>query len=171
MATITGQATDPLSPGVLGQPMNINLPGSVAIGVKGDGGSGFPSVDPLNRALKRTGIGVLGTTADSFGAGVRGENTAGGDAGYFDGKVRVTGDLNVMGTVFAKVDVVLGSDCAEDFDVAPTAEIEPGTVMVLSDNGALRPSQDPYDKKVAGVISGAGDCRPGLILGRSDSAL
>jgi hypothetical protein len=72
----------------------------------------------------------------------------------------------------AKVDVVLGSDCAEDFDVAPSAStpIEPGTVMVLADNGVLQPSGTAYDKKVAGVLSGAGDYRPGLILGRCKSS-
>jgi hypothetical protein len=67
-------------------------------------------------------------------------------------------------------DVVLGSDCAEDFDVASLAEVEPGTVMVLTDGGVLKLSHNPYDKKVAGVISGAGDYRPGLILGRCGSA-
>ena len=84
---------------------------------------------------------------------------------YVDGSAQVTGPLA------AQVDVVLGSDCAEDFDIAPAAEIEPGTVMVLDGNGALLPSEQGYDKKVAGMISGAGDCRPGLILGRSESPL
>jgi hypothetical protein len=68
-------------------------------------------------------------------------------------------------------DVILrGADCAEDFDIAADTEIGPGTVMVLTEDGALQPSQDAYDKKVAGVISGAGDYRPGLILGRRDSS-
>jgi hypothetical protein len=31
-------------------------------------------------------------------------------------------------------------------------------------------SEAPYDKRVAGVISGAGDFRPGMILGRFDAA-
>lgn len=100
------------------------------------------------------------------------ENYAqGGIAGSFTGSVTVSGDHRCLGTVYAKLDVVLGSDCAEDFDIEQSAEIEPGTVMVLSNDGVLRASQDPYDKKVAGVISGAGDYRPGLVLGRSDSAL
>lgn len=29
-----------------------------------------------------------------------------------------------------------------------------GTVMVVNEEGLLEPSQQPYDKKVAGVISG-----------------
>jgi hypothetical protein len=42
--------------------------------------------------------------------------------------------------------------------------------MVLEENGALRPSDKSYDRKVAGVISGAGDFRPGLILDRQRAA-
>jgi hypothetical protein len=128
------------------------------------------------------GHGVFGRS--SGGEGVHGESIGGygvyatsdKTAGYFQGDVTVTGkltaqgDVGVDGTLTAKVDVVLGSDCAEDFDIAPSAEIDPGTVMVLTDNGAVQPSQNAYDKKVAGVISGAGDYRPGLILGRCDSS-
>jgi hypothetical protein len=64
-------------------------------------------------------------------------------------------------------DIILrNADCAEDFDVADTEESEPGTLMVLDEEGALRQSRRPYDKRVAGVVSGGGDCRPGLVLDR-----
>ena len=52
----------------------------------------------------------------------------------------------------------------EDFDVAEPAIVEPGTVMVLDEQGALRESNVAYDRKVVGVISGAGDHRPGIVL-------
>jgi hypothetical protein len=106
------------------------------------------------------------TSGANGGVGVYG--TGGQFAGKFDGNLQVNGNANVTGTLTATVDVVLGSDCAEDFDVAPAVQVEPGTVMVLTDNGALEPSHSPYDKKVAGVISGAGDYQPGLILGRGE---
>jgi hypothetical protein len=68
-------------------------------------------------------------------------------------------------------DVILsGADCAEEFDIAAGVEIDCGTVMVLMENGSLQPSREAYDKKVAGVISGAGDYRPGLILDRHHSS-
>jgi len=86
------------------------------------------------------------------------------------GTLTAQGNVAVTGTLTAQVDVVLGSDCAEDFDIASWADIDPGTVMVLAENGALEPSQNAYDRKVAGVISGAGDYKPGLILGRSSSS-
>jgi len=41
--------------------------------------------------------------------------------------------------------------------------------MVLTPEGALQPSQQAYDKKVAGVISGAGDYKPGIVLDKQPS--
>lgn len=68
-------------------------------------------------------------------------------------------------------DIILGNaDCAEDFDIAGSEEILPGTVMVIDDEGKLRPSQEPYDKRVAGVVAGAAECRPGIILGRKHTS-
>jgi hypothetical protein len=64
-----------------------------------------------------------------------------------------------------KGDIFLNNaDCAEDFDIFEPANAEPGTVMVISDEGKLQQSTKTYDKKVAGVISGAGDYKPGLVL-------
>lgn len=75
-------------------------------------------------------------------------------------KLSVNGNVSVTGDVF-----LTGADCAEEFDIVDAAEIEPGTVVVFDQDGALHQSQQAYDKRVAGVISGAGDYRPGLILG------
>jgi hypothetical protein len=87
-------------------------------------------------------------------------------------RLEVNGNFSVSGDVTVSGDVILtgpGADCAEEFDVAETVDIEPGTVMVLDQDGALHQSQKAYDKRVAGVISGAGDYRPGLILDRRQS--
>lgn len=127
------------------------------------------------KTAEYTGAGS-GVPAGVFGSGNPGGYFQGNPAGFFEGDVMVTGklkaqsDVAVTGTLTATVDIVLGSDCAEDFDIAPSTDIDPGTVMVLTDNGALQPSQTAYDKKVAGVISGAGEYRPGLILGRCGSS-
>jgi hypothetical protein len=63
-------------------------------------------------------------------------------------------------------DIVLqNADCAEEFDISDSEQIQPGSVMVLdSPAGTIRQCTDPYDKKVAGVISGAGNLKPGLLL-------
>ena len=64
-------------------------------------------------------------------------------------------------------DIILqNADCAEDFDVQAINPIESGTVMIFNDAGQLEPSTQPYDKRVAGVVSGAGNQKPGLVLGR-----
>jgi hypothetical protein len=63
-------------------------------------------------------------------------------------------------------DIVLqNADCAEEFDLAPGVEIEPATVMVIDEHGLLTPSTRPYDHAVAGVASGGGGERPGIVFG------
>lgn len=58
------------------------------------------------------------------------------------------------------------ADCAEEFDVDDPA-LEPGSVLVLDDEpGRLRVSDAPYDTRVAGILSGAGDYRPAIVLDR-----
>lgn len=61
-------------------------------------------------------------------------------------------------------------DYAEVFELKSRTGITPGMVMAMADDGSgLIPSQHAYDKKVVGVISGAGDFRPGMCIGsRSD---
>jgi hypothetical protein len=42
-------------------------------------------------------------------------------------------------------------------------------VMVLGDEGKLKRSQEAYDTRVAGVVSGAGDYKPGIVLDKQQS--
>jgi hypothetical protein len=101
------------------------------------------------------GIGVFGRANVEGGVGVLGRGIL---AGRFEGNVEVTGDISL-----------LNADCAEDFDTSSADNIQPGTVMILSEDGVVESSQHAYDKKVAGVISGAGGYKPGIVLGRQDS--
>ncbi|HEV2856583.1 MAG TPA: hypothetical protein VHC97_27600 [Thermoanaerobaculia bacterium] len=61
------------------------------------------------------------------------------------------------------------ADCAEDWDLADGELSVPGAVMVLDEQGALRQCRREYDTAVAGVISGAGRFKPGIVLDRRDS--
>ncbi len=102
--------------------------------------------------------GVWGVSHNQQAAGISGHNP-GGLAGFFEGNVTVTGDISLP-----------GADCAEQFDVVGTEPCEPGMVMVISpDGGALEPSQEAYDRRVAGVISGAGDLKPGITLDKQQT--
>jgi hypothetical protein len=105
------------------------------------------------------GFGVRGETTG--GVGVQGQSFGPGLAGKFIGKVRIEGDVEVTG------DVILlgGNDCAEHFQISGAAP-DVGSVMCIDIDGTLTPSQRAYDKKVAGVVSGAGSFRPGLVLGK-----
>jgi hypothetical protein len=80
-------------------------------------------------------------------------------------KLHVNGDVTVSGDI-----LLAGADCAEHFDVTTNALLEPGTVVVIDESGALGESQEPYDRKVAGVISGAGSYRPALLLDSQTAA-
>jgi hypothetical protein len=102
-------------------------------------------------------------------------------AGMFDGDVQIYGDLTQESGVatFANANLanltvsgdimMANADCAEDFDVDELWPGEPGTVMVVGDAGVLHPGRQAYDKRVAGVISGAGDYKPGMVFDKQQS--
>ncbi len=98
--------------------------------------------------------GVWGISHNPQHAGVSGHNP-GGMAGFFEGDVVVTGDIKLVG----------GNDVAENFLVSNPNLVTPGCVMTFNEDGTIQACSKQYDKKVAGVISGAGDYKPGLILG------
>jgi len=95
------------------------------------------------------GAGVLATSKGGVGIHAKGGRLA----GFFEGDVEVTGDLRLV-----------NADCAENFDVCDVETALPGTVMVLGEAGELCECHQPYDKRVAGVISGAGDYKPGIVM-------
>ena len=72
--------------------------------------------------------------------------------------MEVTGDLQM-----------LNADCAEDFDIAEDKPIEAGTVMIIRNEGVLHESERAYDKRVAGVVSGAGSYKAGIVLDKKES--
>lgn len=129
--------------------------------------------------------------ASQYGASLSAAGYNGNPAAEFDGNVKSTGDVTAStltasgmlsaGSITTKGDVIAGSittsgdvtahdillaggDVAEEFRVAE--EAEPGTVMVIGEDGALSQCTMGYDKKVAGVVSGAGELKPGVVLGR-----
>ena len=106
-------------------------------------------------------VGYIG----GIGAAVYGEAaSASYHAGWFDGKVKVEGTTTTDVLV-----ITGGADLSENFDVSPLdREILPGMVVSINPDqpGELMVSQQAYDRKVAGIISGAGDVQPGMRMGQ-----
>ncbi len=162
----TGRGVMGISNGNLGVSGESQLfPGVRGHSVNGRGTEGFSDNLEGVVGISKQSTGVLGIS-EANGDGVNGQSALGIGvhgkggrlAGFFEGDVEVTGDIRLA-----------NADCAEDFEVSGAEKVEPGTVMVLVDEGALSESRQAYDKRVAGVISGAGDYKPGIILDKQQS--
>jgi hypothetical protein len=159
---VQGTVTAPFGSGVQGtNSENIGVEGFGRFGVSGDGQEvgvrGFCDAGVAVEAHTKTGIGIL---------------AQGPTAGRFEGNVEVTGNINGQATsTITCFDVkLIGADCAEEFDLADEGEgVSPGTVMVIDNEGSLQTSQEAYDRRVAGIVSGAGDCKPGITLDKRSS--
>ncbi len=96
------------------------------------------------------GPGVFGDSTD--GVGVYGRS-ANGYAGRFDG------------TVSVDVLEIAGADLAEKFPISE--RVKPGMVVAIDPDhpGQLRLARGAYNRRVAGVVSGAGEIPTGTIMG------
>jgi len=153
--------------GVWGRSLDGQRAGTT--GINNGGGVGVFGWSGIDTNGNTTGVGTAIHGSGSGGAtGVEGTSDTGnaihgasgnGMAGFFDGKVRITGDLIVNGDIC----LPQGNDFAESF-LMGEENIDPGTVVVISDEDTVLPSRSPYDTRVAGVVSGAGHFKPGVIL-------
>ena len=78
-----------------------------------------------------------------------------------DGRV-ITDELQIQG----------GSDLAEYFSsLEGSGLLSPGTVVVIDPDhpGGIMTSQNAYDKKVVGIVSGANGIKPGMLMGQKES--
>lgn len=140
----------------------------------------------INQRYTLPPSGQLGLGGQGALGGVYARNPQGNTAASLFGNGQVTaggvgqaGSINVTNSSGHNTIVLNGqdgdiilqnADCAEEFDLVESELPEPGSVMVLDDEAKLRQSECPYDKKVAGVVSGAGDYRPGIVLGRNQTS-
>lgn len=80
--------------------------------------------------------------------------------------------LDVAGTTRTEVlEITGGSDLAEGFRIASPVPLTPGMVVSIDPDrpGQLRLAGEPYDRTVAGILSGAGGVDPGLVMGQNGS--
>jgi hypothetical protein len=149
-------------------------------------GNPYPTakLDVDNTAPGGTAVAGAVSAASGIGIAVRGwSHSNEGFAGYFDGgrnyfegnvgigivnpayKLDVVGDANISGTARVGVLTITGADVAEKFTVR--GAVEPGMVVAIDPEqpGELCVARGEYNRRVAGVISGAGGLAAGAILG------
>jgi hypothetical protein len=169
---------------------SIGVYGSGAVGVQGssttgDAVRGISSAAGFSGVYGSGAVGVQGssTTGDAIRgistspgfSGVYGKNDS-GYGGYFEGGtigIIVEGKSGVAaefyGRVKATVIEITGADFSENFDIrglGKTAPPTPGMVVSIDpkEPGKLIVSDSAYDRKVAGIISGAGGVNTGIVM-------
>jgi hypothetical protein len=111
---------------------------------------GLVNVNGTLTANPAPGANAIMAFAASGAIAITATASAGNKAISALGDVEVRGNHTVTGNVTA-ADVVLGgSDCAEDFDIATLAAVEPGTVMVFTDTGPWNRVRTPTTKRWRG---------------------
>ena len=152
-----------IAPPVVGQQiLIIRLNGNTGEIISGGDRRGG-TIRLLNGARRET------VTMDATFANLRmGGNGADGDILLFASGGNRLDDLDASIHLDGESGDILfrNGDCAEEFDFANAESIRPGNVVALTNDGRLHLASDPYDRRVAGIVSGAGDTRPGIILGR-----
>jgi hypothetical protein len=165
----------------------IHVSGSTTYGYLGRNNAGvygLASNLPGVMGQSTTGAGVYGASSNQYGVygasdtgpGIFGTSTT-GNAAEFDGDAVVSNGNLVVSTgrvVTPQLEITGGSDLSEQFEIhASISGYSPEAGMLVCVDakrpGHLVVSERPYDKKVAGVISGAGDLKPGLLMGQKNS--
>jgi len=149
--------------------------GTALYGHSGDGNAASMKNDSSSHAttaLRNAGSGDVLIMQANGGSFIRAVNNA-GDKTLFsvssDGTT-ITNVLQING----------GADLSEKFEVkAPldidsnvlSQEVHPGMIVVIDpdNSGKLVVSSQSYDRKVAGIISGAGGIKPGMLMSQSSS--
>ena len=148
-----------------------------AIGVYGESGSfaGCGVLGTVSSGTANAGVKAISTAANGNGLIAEAQNgtaayaiwgkSTSGFAGYFDGKVQVNGNMAAR-----VVQITGGSDLSEKFEVRRgKTEIEPGMVVAIDPTspGKLEVSAKAYDRRVVGILSGAGGVAPGMLMGQA----
>jgi hypothetical protein len=166
---VRGRRTEPLTNGLEEGSLAGPAPSWTGAGTVGAYGYSNQGVGVLG--ISDSLDGVQGRSSSPNHCGVSAVNDhgialygRGPTAGRFDGPVVVNGSLTVAGGS----DIIL-ADCAEEFACPGAAKLAPpGSVMVLDDDGSVRPCDTAYDPRAVGVVSGAGPYRPAIVLDRRE---
>ncbi|WP_432140166.1 hypothetical protein [Streptomyces sp. bgisy154] len=169
--------------GVLGRSTNKHRAAVIGVNTAGVGAKGVSTshdgVQGLTSGASRAGVvgtnsgsgpGVLGQSKHE--AGVRGTSTNGtgvvGEGGtwaaQFVGNVQAIGNVEVTGEL-----TLPGADYAEALTTTDPSVVS-GAVVVLGTDGEVHPCDREYDRRVAGIVSGAGGDKPAIVLDRHEGS-
>jgi hypothetical protein len=89
--------------------------------------------------------------------------------------ITLDADVNGDGRITTQeLQITGGSDLSEQFNIMPAGHVQPEPGMVVSIHpqrvGELIVSTKAYDRTVAGVVSGAGGVKPGMLMGQAGTA-
>ena len=127
-------------------------------------------------AMFEPGVGemveIVTTELGTDGAQMTLRNTAGQATIILDAEFNAGGDGRITTEV---LQITGGSDLSEQFEIqAGLANVQPQAGYVVSidvaNPGELVVSGRAYDRTVAGVVSGAGGVKPGMLMGQTGSA-
>jgi hypothetical protein len=159
--------------------MVINHDGNVSIGTAIDSGrrlhvEGGPAPAVFGGSNGDVGVwgtsdisaGVYGNTNNPFAVGVLARS-----AGFSDTNpgLAVVGTASISGVLTVKGVQITGADFSEKFQVRETkSRREPGMVVAIDaeNPGKLVLSTTAYNRRVAGILSGAGGINPGMLMGQ-----
>jgi len=161
---------------------------TVFLGSSGSGSAGFLQVEDNSSAIKvkldaevggiNAGVGQLFNSAGTETIRLEAEEAAGNGAAIklknFAGQTTIELDAGLGSSgdgriITQELQITGGSDLSEQFDISSDAGApRPGMVVSIdaANAGRLTVSSSAHDKRVAGVISGAGDVKPGMLMGQ-----
>lgn len=139
--------------------------------------SGTETIEILGAEDVNTGGQILMRNAAGTSTIQLDSDASGNGSGYIrlyksDGSVGITleGDNAGDGRITTQeLQITGGSDLSEQFDInSVSSDIQPGMVVSIDAQrpGELVMSTRAYDRTVAGVVSGAGGVKPGMLMGQ-----
>ena len=126
------------------------------------------------KLVKENGVsGIIMEAQDisTQGAQISLYNSLGERSVIIDSERGSSGDSRIVTDV---LEIRGGSDLSEQFEISNTRDGDspsPGMIVCIDPNrpGHLKPSSKAHDRTVAGIISGAGGVRPGMLMGQRDT--
>ena len=116
----------------------------------------------VTRSSNPEQAGIYGTN-NGVGPGIYAQSGSNGVAAILKGNVQVKSRT----TDATLIELGEGLDYAEGFHVSDKVNVSPGSVLVIDPDhpGKLKLSDEPYDRKVAGIVAGANGIGSAVRLG------